>query len=975
MRNLLRAMAAMALMITGTVTMWAQVWDGTVASAYAGGTGSKYHPYEIATPSQFALLLKQITDDQTQTYSKYYVLTADLVFNENLLNADGTLNTDVTPKACPMGGSFTNATTNKAFQGVLNGQGHKIIGYYIDKPTTMRCAPFACIKNATIKNLGIIDSYVCGMTNSSLLCAIALGTSRIVSCYTNSTLLGAMQTHGAFVGSAYNSTLIANCYNTGVVKATGSTNKFGSILGGIPTGTGFTVKVDNCYSSADMTGTDGTKYLAVVGSIMAMASKVYNCFAVKHADEMNESIVMSGTASFYTTTGSKVITPAELTGDEVIASLNENSKAIAGACLWKKGADGKPELDYSTSRHDDEVDKNRLATNPSPANGDTKAAADDGTVKLSWTAAADGLTATQYLYIADSQEALEAMTTPTAVLGTETEYTASGLTGLTYYWRVDQADAEGNTEQGDVWSFSARTLAFPGADGGGKYTTGGRGGAVYHVTNLNDSGEGSLRWALSRSGKRTIVFDVAGTIALNSTLGIGQGNVTVAGQTAPGDGICIKNYPLNISASNVIIRFIRCRMGDEKQTEDDAMNSFNNAMNYQNIIIDHCSISWSTDECASFYGVKDFSFQWNIVSESLTNSVHDKGLHGYGGIWGGQNAAFHHNLIADHNSRNPRFDHYYVNQQKGIIDYVNNVVYNWGSNNSYGGESSNKNALRYINFVNNYYKPGPASTRKDQFLELDNKDCSNCMKATGHESTVYPAALYLTGNIYEGNETLNADNWKGIIPKPYMSEEALALYKSSEPYEVTPIENTTSAETAFERVLDYAGASLRRDAVDARVVNDARTGTATIKDGGNGSKNGIIDTQAAVGGWPELKATDAEKAAVATDTNNNGIPDAREKELFGDLVDGNAFDKDPRMTNLEYYLAWLVRDITNGQSPVLLGDANEDGVVSVSDIVATASYILGNTPEKFNVIAADSNKDGIISVTDIVTDAQIILGN
>ena len=458
-----------------------------------------------------------------------------------------------------------------------------------------------------------------------------------------------------------------------------------------------------------------------------------------------------------------------------------------------------------------------------------------------------------------------------------------------------------------------KALAFPGAEGGGMYTTGGRGGKVIHVTTLADSGTGSLRTALAESGARTIVFDVAGIIELKSTLNIAKGDVTIAGQTAPGDGICIKNFSTQVKADNVIIRFVRFRMGDEAKQENDAIwGRF-----HKNIILDHCSMSWSTDECSSFYANVNFTMQWCIMTESLCNSVHGKGAHGYGGIWGGKNASFHHNLLANHKSRNPRFDHpeiydNNISTHRGNVDYRCNVVYNWGDNSSYGGEGA------WLNMVNNYYKPGPASKDKKYFLD------ANGIYSSSGTNYGYPV-LWVSGNIHTKYSDITSDNLVGVYWHDHKTNtppdnSKLKSYQMSVkgPSSEDVYTTTHSAADAFARVCASAGASLKRDAVDQRACGDAQSGKATCTDGGNGSKNGIIDTQSVVGGWPSYTADAAAIARIA-DSDKDGMPDWFETQ-FGlnksDAADGNArtLDHKGRYTNLEMYLHYLVRDIVESQN-------------------------------------------------------------
>ena len=455
--------------------------------------------------------------------------------------------------------------------------------------------------------------------------------------------------------------------------------------------------------------------------------------------------------------------------------------------------------------------------------------------------------------------------------------------------------------------------AFPGAEGGGMLATGGRGGAVLHVTNLNDKGEGSLRAAIEAKGARTIVFDVAGIIELQSALTIKNGDVTIAGQTAPGDGICLKNYTLHIKASNVIVRYLHCRMGDEKKTEDDAMN-LNGGDDIRDVIIDHCSLSWSTDECGSFYGMTNFTLQWCILSESLRNSIHDKGTHGYGGLWGGENATYHHNLLAHHDSRNPRLDHDYLSLLKGPVTLVNNVMYNWGNDGTYGGESANdKGEYRKYNLINNYYKPGPATpSGKVRFVNPWTGSCSNCTKKTG-SSTIVPGHFFLDGNFmdYDSSqaESMTGDNWQGTTA----SASTIAAIRSDERFAHPQGACTLSvhtAQTGYSAVLAYAGASLKRDAVDQRIVKETRTRTSTYT-GSKGSTGGFIDTQSDVGGWPAYEGT------PVTDTDGDGIPDDVEKAWGGEQgIDGTAktLDKNGRYTNLEMYLHYLVRETVSDQN-------------------------------------------------------------
>lgn len=442
---------------------------------------------------------------------------------------------------------------------------------------------------------------------------------------------------------------------------------------------------------------------------------------------------------------------------------------------------------------------------------------------------------------------------------------------------------------GVITCTQAQPLAFPGAEGYGKYTVGGRGGRVLTVTNLNDSGAGSFRDAVEQKGPRIVVFAVDGTIELKSPLRINNDSITIAGQSAPGDGICLKDYPLVVNASNVIVRYIRVRVGDRHKLDSDGLGG--GRYGQKNVILDHLSVSWSIDECLSIYKTENLTVQWCLVTHSLNTSVHTKGSHGFGGIWGGYKATFHHNLLANHASRNPRFSS--VDGTKWV-DYRNNVVYNWGFKTAYGGGHHGE-----INMVNNYYKPGPAS-QHHRLLDV-------AEDGTGR--------YYVAGNVMEGDEAVTKDNRSavadragkryvrhqrsaspdsGISPEavPLPGEEcASCLVNAPFPYE--PINEDTPV-VAYRRVLASVGCSFSQDAYDKEVLRQVKEGLGTF------GTNGIINSQEDVGGWPALNA-----GKVPVDSDGDGMPDTWEIRHGldpKDASDSSTCMIDKEYTNIEVYL-------------------------------------------------------------------------
>ena len=441
---------------------------------------------------------------------------------------------------------------------------------------------------------------------------------------------------------------------------------------------------------------------------------------------------------------------------------------------------------------------------------------------------------------------------------------------------------------------ATQAIAFPGAEGFGKFTTGGRGGKVRIVTNLKDDGPGSLRQAVKGNEPKMVLFAVSGTIHLESLLEI-KANTTIAGQTAPGDGICLADHPVKIVGDNVIIRYMRFRMGDRYQNKgqevgaghDDALSAYKR----KNLIIDHCSMSWSTDEVFSVYGGDSTTLQWNIISEPLNYSYHfekgDKDFehHGFGAIWGGRHLSAYYNLFAHCTNRTPRFDGI-RNFPEEMVDYRNNVIYNWGSNNIYAGEGG-----RY-NIVNNYYKYGPSTNKKVRFQVVNPYD-----KAPDIPFGKY----FVAGNYVDGAPEITKNNWLGVKLGSNATGDVSQVMLQT-PLQVVVVPSNTAKE-AYQRVLAGSGASYRRDTLDLRIVNDVKGRTGRIIDVQGGYPHGTSYEQSKTA-WPVLKAETAPK-----DSDADGMPDTwEEKNKLNKADASDAADNTlhPHYTNIEVYINSLV---------------------------------------------------------------------
>ncbi|MGW8443524.1 pectinesterase family protein [Paenibacillus sp. S33] len=521
-----------------------------------------------------------------------------------------------------------------------------------------------------------------------------------------------------------------------------------------------------------------------------------------------------------------------------------------------------------------------------------------------------------------------------------------------------QAETAVGTENAKVSKVATDIPAFPGAEGGGKYVTGGRGGEVYEVTTLADYGKGeqiipgSLRAAVS-SDNRTVVFRVGGTIHLKEPLKILGNNLTVAGQTAPGDGITVSDYTTGIDADNVILRYLRFRLTDRYPSEDDALG----ARYHKNIMIDHCSFSWSVDEVLSLYDNVNTTVQWSIASESMLMTTHQKGRHGYGGIWGGRNSTYHHNLLAHNASRNPRFPT--DKKQIDAVEMTNNVIYNWGFFSSYGGGEGSYNVLK------NYYKYGPNTyedVRGQIFVDVGSKK--------------YKTRIFIGGNYMYGNDSVTKDNWQlgtsigSIIdPSTRLAEpiEVRGEYDNGISPDAYGPYQATDAQTAYTEVLAGSGATLpRRDAVDARIMNDVKNGT------------GAFINSPREAGWiyDDSNVTTTE----LSDSDHDGMPD--EWERAHGLDPNNADDRNGQLlagtgayahfakgyTNLEVYLNDLIEKLSNGNEV-----DNPEAVVQVSD--ANGRSLKHNdileAGRDATITATAKDKDGIAHV-EFIIDGKLV---
>ncbi|MGO4771162.1 polysaccharide lyase family 1 protein [Flavobacterium sp. W22_SRS_FK3] len=542
-----------------------------------------------------------------------------------------------------------------------------------------------------------------------------------------------------------------------------------------------------------------------------------------------------------------------------------------------------------------EIDTSNLmnqARSSFPKSGDEHVEADKK-LELTWEASKNAVA--HQLYFGEDEKSLAAANENSKEYKgkfTQNKHEVSNLySGTTYYWRVDAIDNKGTVTPGNVWSFRPAQLAFVGAEGYGRYAIGGRGGKVVEVTNLNDDGPGSLRDAISQEiGPRTIVFNVSGNIALKSRLVANQPYITIAGQTAPGEGITISRAPLGLTGNDGVIRFLKVRIGGG--TTFDGMGL--TGANYS--IIDHCSISWTIDESFSSRGAHHISLQRTLISEALNVAGHDKypagKMHGYAATIGGDIGSFHHNLLAHNEGRNWSIggglngDGYY----SGKLDIRNNVVYNWGHRATDGGANE-------VNFVNNYYKPG-VSTKIFVALNAQHEGVGKGMQRYFFDGNVMPGYFNEKNQEKGRKATLShgdTSSYETFVNKPFFESHV----------------TTQTAEAAYKNVLSDVGANQPFfDKHDQRIIDETLKGTYTYK-GSKSGLGGLIDNEQDAGGWPKFTN---ETRQTDWDTDHDGLPNWWEKakglnenSKADDFSDANSDADKDGFTQLDDYLNWMAQ--------------------------------------------------------------------
>lgn len=835
-----------ALFLASATTVMAQ------ATAYAGGDGSKETPYLISNADELAKLAQDVNTIPNFSRGCYFLLTNDIVINEHVNQQElATLQTGTAFPLTPMIGTFSSDTEYQAFQGVFDGGGHTISGVYLQGSANY-LALFRVLENAEVCNLGIIDEFIQANAYFAGIAARVIN-SRIINCYvTDSNVRGYGSNGGGIAAQTFGKTKVQNCYVGGTLDGK---NDMGGIVGRVGNGDYNTVVIENCYTTATIGINAARTNKAGVTATNSAGSTVRNCFFT--ADAGADAVWPAQDSG--STSGCELMTLGQMQTDDFLALLNENSKLIPGACRWQRG-DAAPIHDFSETTPDtDRRDVSAMATDPIPANGDVHADMDGSSPVLSWTAARDGKTVKQYFHLGTDSTTI-ANTLPAnalAVLGAETDYKPGSLSNIhTYYWRIDREDADGNITLGDVWSFQPRHLAFPGAEGYGRFARGGRGGHVVYVTKLDDDGsEGTLRWALTNgSGPRTVLFRVSGIIDMEYKTCWVDDQVTIAAQTAPGKGICIKHADIGVGSDN-IVRFLRARRG--LGTSDETGNAIGTVYS-DHTILDHVTASWGTDETFSSRGSKNISFQRSMISEALGIAGHRNypagTNHGYAATIGGDIGSFHHNLLAHCEGRNWSMGGGTDanGEYAGRLDIFNNVVYNWHGRTTDGGAHE-------VNFVGNYYKMG-ADTKEKCLFSLD---IEGNLKGT--------QSAYISGNVRDNCDgSLSIDkegdtyrmrirdgrpsvDWEYFVGAPFFPS-----YASIE-----------TANEAYKNVLSDVGANQPvQDLTDQRVVSETLFRSYTYV----GSKSGIkgeIDDEQDAGGFEDYPK---ELRPVSYDTDYDGLP-------------------------------------------------------------------------------------------------------